>query len=496
MSLLNDHKPPANWRQVYSSEIEALMERTGAPGVGVTVFTYDDVLLEQGYGARDVACQLPISGDTIFGIASITKSFTALAVQLLASDGLLTLDDPISDYLPFTLWQGREPARVRHFLNHTSGLPPAPTMTWIRAASQLSDPVAAEATKAEALTTVEGGEEEVRHKAAAVSTFEGLVAWHNEFSELLADPGKQFSYSNDCFSLMGGVVQRLTGVPFDEFVNRRILVPLGMTRTTVSLERILADPNTTCIYDRGPDGQVLLSPQWQTTGVMQGGGMLKSTLADLREWARTLMAPERGGAEKLGISVERVREMTMGTTWAGVGSEYGLGVRRTDGYATDDIPGGLSILGHGGSLKGVSSQLEWVPQLGVGVVVLSNLVGLPSDKMATMAINAYAGLPVTKSTYQPSQFAGSDAERADVLEQVLGSYASGEPYGRLRLFLDEAGALRVAIGAPAVEFPGFLVSPTEVAVQMPEALVPVAILRRSDGSVWAAHQGARVLRRQ
>lgn len=490
------HVPPTNWRQAFEAELRALMERTDAPGVGVTVFTYDDVLLEEGYGARDVAKGLPITGDTIFGIASITKSFTAMAVQLLAEDGLLTLDDPISDYLPFTLWEGREPARVRHFLNHTSGLPPAPTMTWLRAASQSGDPVAEGATRAEALSTVGGGEDEVARLAAEVSTFEGMVRWHNANSELLAEPGQQFSYSNDCFSLMGGVVQRLTGIPFDEFVRRRILLPLGMTRTTFDLDEVLADPNHTSLYDRGLGGEVLYSPEWQTTGIMQGGGMLKSTLADLRTWARTLMAPERGGAEKLGISVERVREMAMGTTWAGVNSEYGLGLRRDDGYAADVTGTGLSIIGHGGSLKGVSSQMEWVPQLGIGVVVLSNLVGLPSSKMTTMAVNAYAGLPVTKSTYEPTPYGGSEAERAAVLSQMLGSYASGEPYGRFRLFQNDAGELRAAVGAPAVEWPALLVSPTEVALLTPEQLTPVAVLRRSDGSVWGVHQGARVLRRQ
>jgi CubicO group peptidase (beta-lactamase class C family) len=478
--------PPAGWREAFETELHALAERTEAPGLAVTLFVGDDVLLEAGYGWRDVEAQLPVTADTLFGIASITKSFTALSLQILASDGLLSLDDPITDYFPFTLWRGGPPARLRHFLDQTSGLPPTPTMTWLRAASQADDPVTAQATLDEALTTVAGGAEELERRAQEVSTFQGLAAWLDAHVQLVGQPGQQFSYSNDGFCLMGGVVEQVTGEGFGRFVQGRILEPLGMNRSTFELARVLADANHAQIYERGGDGRVLPSPKWQTTGRMLGGGMLKSTLADLRAWVRFLMQPEGQVAGRVGVDPKLVREMAAGATWSGPGSRYGLGLRRHDAYA-----GRLTIIGHGGGLKGVSSQIAWVPELGVGVVVLSNLGGLPSEKIATMALNAYAGLPVTQAVYHPPAYAATQAE---VLE-VLGAYASGEPYGRLRLYLNEAGQLRALVGEPATDVPAFLAGPSEVALRYAEYLAPVTLLRRPDGAVWAAHQGLRVLTR-
>src|SRR5690606_11996411 len=123
-------------------------------------------------------------------------------------------------------------------------------------------------------------------------------------------------------------------------------------------------------------------------------------------------------------------------------------------------------------------------------VILSNLVGLPSEKMALMAINAYAGLPVTKAVYEPARLGGpAEAERAH-LGELIGAYASGEPYGRLRLYEDAAGALMAAVGEPAQVVPAFLVGPNEVALRYPEYMAAVTFLRRNDGAVWAAHQGS------
>src|SRR5690554_3370445 len=385
------HVPPAEWRQAFEAELAPLLARTKAPGVGITLFDEGEVLLEAGCGHRDVERGLPVNADTIFGVASITKTFTAFSLQLLAQDGLLSLDDPVTDYLPFTLWEGRGPATLRHFLEHTSGLAPTPTMTWLRFASQVGDPVSGEATMREALTTVSGGLGEVGRLAEEVSSFEGLVDWLNGNAVLLAEPGELFSYSNDAFSLMGGVVECVSGLRFEEFVRRRILAPLGMHRSTFALEDVLADPNRATLYVSGSapggEGEVRPSDAWQTTGRMLGGGMLKSTLADLRAWVRHLMASPLA------------REMAHGRVSAGPGSTYGLGLRIEDA-------GDLTLVGHGGSLKGVSSYMAWVPELGIGVVVLSNMVGLPSLKMALMAVNAYAGRPVTRNLDDPAEFSG------------------------------------------------------------------------------------------
>ncbi|HEX7000300.1 MAG TPA: serine hydrolase domain-containing protein, partial [Trueperaceae bacterium] len=420
------------------------------------------------------------------GVASITKSFTALALCILHDEGRLSLDDPVTRYLPFTLWREGHAPTLRHFLEQTSGLPPTPTMTWLRAESQADDPVAAGPTLREALTTVADAEE-LRRRAEEVSTFEGLVRYLNENVELVGAPGELFSYSNDGFCLMGGVVELVSGRPFDDFVAERILNPLGMDRSTFDLKRVLDDQNHSMLYEHDEDGAVRRSPAWQTTGRMLGGGMLKSTLADLRAYVRFHLAAGGGDettAAKVGVHPATVRKMGAGRAWAGPGTRYGLGLQRNDDYR------GHAIVSHGGGLKGVSSRIGWAPELGVGAVVLCNLGGVPSERIWTMALNAYLGLPLEAASYEPKPYDASEAEVRD----VLGSFASGEPYGRLRLFRDESGGLRAATGEPAAEVPAFMAGVDEVALQYPEYAAPVTLLRRN-GRVWAAHQGLRVLRK-
>lgn len=482
-------RPPAGWEDALEEALAAFVARTDTPGMAVTLFTAEDVLYERGFGHRDREAGKPVDADTFFGVASVTKSFTAMALQALTADGLVDLDEPVTRYLPFTLWEGRRPATLRHFLQHASGLPPTPTMTWLRAASQADDPVTAGPTLREALTTVTGGEAELARRAEEVATFDGMVAWLNANVELLDEPGALCSYSNDGYCLMGGVVERVSGRPFDAFLEERVLGPLGMTRSTFDLERVVADPNATTLYERDEQGVVRRSPRWQTTGRMLGGGMLKSCSRDLREWVRFLMAPGRPGpsgrapAGSVGVPPDAVRELARGAVWCGPGARYGLGLREA-GLR------GLRFVGHSGGLKGVSSYVGWVPELGVGGVVLTNLANLPSEKVFTTMVAAYAGLPLDAAAYEPRPYAASREE----VEDALGSYASGEPYGRLRLYLDDSGELRADVGFPGATVQAFMAGPDEVALSFAEYLAPVTLLRRG-GRVWAAHYGSRVLKR-
>ncbi len=477
-------------RAAFEARLLALQQRLDVPGIGVAIFSLDEELLSAGYGWRDREERVAVDEDTIFGVASITKPFTALSVLLLAAEGKLSLSDPITDYLPFTLWRGREPARLEHLLSHSSGLPPTPTMTWLRAASQAGDPVAAQATAAEAATTLRGGDEEIESWAEKVSTFAGLVDYLNHNVELLAEPGELFSYSNDAYCLVGGVVEQVSGIGFEEFVSERILTPLGMNRSTFDLERLLVDCDHATIYERDEAGQVQRSPQWQTTGRMLAGGMLKSTLADLRRFARFLMAPQAhaagGGswAQRLGVSAAAVRGMARGRARNGPVSRYGLGLSVQGDYH------GLTLEGHDGSLKGVSSSMAWVPELQVGVVVLSNLSGVPASGIAQEALNAWRGLPLESRVYQPTEFAASEAEVA----ALLGDYASGEPYGRLIFYRVETGELRARVGLPSQDVPAFLAGPDEVVLRHPEQLSPALVLRNADGSVRALQQSRVLLR--
>lgn len=488
---------------------ESVRSASGSPGLGISVFTATDVILERGFGHRDREAALPVTPETVFGVASITKSFTALTALGLRERGLLSLEDEVRRYLPFArLWSDGPPARLHHFLSHASGLPPTPTMTWLRHASQAGDPVSAAPTLAETKLTLAPGvmgmlgaparsladvdasataipdddaERRIAALASRVASFAGLSAWLDAHALPLAAPGELYSYSNDAFCLVGGVIERVAGEPYARAVEREVLAPLGMRRSRFDLEGVLADPDHATVYARDARGAVVRSPAWQTTGVMQGGGMLKSTLVDLRAYVRHLMA---GGA----------RELVEPRIVSGPGASYGLGLARRDDYH------GLTIVSHGGSLKGVSSAIGYSPQLGVGIVILSNLEGVPAEQLLVSVVNACAGLPLDTvaydpAPYDPAPYAGSPgATAAGEPGSVIGDYLSGEPYGRTRLYVSEAGELRAEVGWPPLDVPAFMVGPDEVALVYPARKAAARVLRDGGGKVWGLQSG-RVMRR-
>lgn len=468
---------PPDWRDVFEGHVKALRQRMRVPGIGVTLFTGEDVLLSEGFGYRDREAGLPVTEDTIFGVASITKSFTALSILKLVSDGVLSLDDPVAQHLPFSLWDDGEPARIRHFLSHTSGLPALPTMDWVRAPSQIGDPV----TGAQAAADTEEPVPDVR-------TPERLVAWIDANAHLLGEPGEYFSYSNDAYCLLGAIVEQVSGRPFDAFLAETILAPLAMTRTTFDERRVMADPDHSTLYESAlyegdREGRVMPSPQWETTGKLLGGGMLKSTLADLRSYVRYLMAPERVAGPD--VEPALVRAMAGAYTWSGPGLMYGYGLASRSGYQD------LTLVGHDGSLKGVSSRMGWVPEFGLGGVVLCNLADVPASDLWLAGVNALTGLPIDGKAYAPGSYAASEAS----VLPLLGDYASGEPYGRLRLYRDGDGALWATVGKPAKDVPARMVGPDEVALSFAERDAPVTVLREEDGRVRGVHYGSRVLLR-
>lgn len=480
---------------------ESARSESGSPGLGISVFTATDVILERGFGHRDREAGLPVTPETVFGVASITKSFTALTALALQERGLLSIEDEVGRYLPFErLWSAGAPARLHHFLSHSSGLPPTPTMTWLRHASQANDPVAAAPTLAETkLTLVPGvmgmpgtparsltdvdaqaaaipdddAERRIAPLASRVASFGGLSSWLDAHALPLAAPGGLYSYSNDAFCLSGGIIEQVAGVPYARAVEREVLTPLGMRRSCFGLEGVLADPDHATVYARDAGGAVVRSPAWQTTGVMQAGGMLKSSLADLRVYVRHLMA-----------GTGRVRELAEPRIVSGPGATYGLGLARRDDYH------GLTLVSHGGSLKGVSSAIGYSPQLGVGFAILSNLEGVPAEQLFVKLVNACAGLPIGTVPYDPAPAAATPEE----LQPVLGDYLSGEPYGRTRLYLSDAGELRAEVGWPPLDVPAFMAGQDEVALVYPARKVAARVLRDGSGKVWGLQSG-RVMRR-
>ncbi len=458
-----------NW-QAYESWLEELAQRKQIPGVAVRVFTGNEILFERGFGFRNREHGLPVTADTIFGIASVTKSFTALAVLRAATQGDLSLDDPVTRWLPeLTLWEGRAAPTVRQLLTQTSGLPALPTLVHAMAESTRGDPT------------------EVWDPPPAdlqpAGTTEEIIDYLNREARV-EEPGGLFCYQNDAWGLLAAMVARASGQPFEAYVVQFITGPLGLRRTTFDLQRVLADDDATTLYAHDPAGNVVESPKWQDSAPLAGAGFLRSTASDLTRYVRFLMT---GAGAQVGVSDALLQEMQSPRVWCGPDSSYGYGLTVTPGWQ-----GGLTIIGHSGGLKGVSSHIGFVPELRVGAVVLTNLEDQPADLIWQGAINTLLDLPVDRPRYQPA----IQQVAADDIDALLGDYRSGEPWGRLLIERGDTGGLQVRRGEKAELHEAFVVSRSELGIRGEDQNTYVPVLRNDSDEIYGVHLGRRILYRR
>ena len=381
------------------------------PGGALVIVHEGQTVLAEGFGLRDVARNAPVTADTIFGIASLTKSFTSLALLLLEAQGQLSLDDDVRRYLPDFQYPGLDDdVTLRHLASHTSGMPSLPGLSYALRPSQKGDP----------------GERFLRTYPEALpplTTYPELLAFLASRSEpCIAKPGTYMSYNNDGYALLGAVIEVVSGLTYEEFVTQRILTLLGMTRSTFDVTTAQQSGNVTTLYAQDPQGNVFASPQWEEAPAHLATGFLKSTSRDLGRYLQYLLTPQ---ATPL-AHTDLVQQLTQPLAWCGPNTHYGMGLMIQTNYQ------GVTLIRHAGGLKGVSSYLGFVPEQKLGIAVLSNVEDKPVSRLWRMTLNNVLGLKETTPFYQPAK---NDAP-VTLKHKLAGYYASAEPWGKLDVTLN------------------------------------------------------------
>lgn len=465
-----------SWENKFCTYAQAFFESEGVPGGAVVVVQNGAVVMAEGFGSRDLETGKLSTPDTIFGIASLTKSFTSLALLMLEAAGKLKLEHPVRKYLPEFRYPGLGQddggaVTLKHFASHTSGIPPLPGLSYALRPSQVGDP----------------GEYHLRSYPTGIPTLESypelLDFLAGQETSPVAAPGEVMSYQNDAYALLGAVIEVASGIPYEQFVKEHILEPLGMIRSTFSSDSAEALGNVTTLYAEDPQGQVFASPQWEQAPAHLATGFLKASARDLGSYLAFLLDPSK---LDLPISAERMRRLSVPLAWCAPQTAYGLGLMIQPNYH------GVTLVRHGGGLKGVSSYMGFVPERGLGVAVLSNLEDKPVSRLWLAAVNASLGLELETPFYSPPTH-----EAPLVMKQKLvGHYRSLEPWGKLEVqlkndtlfasrgeFLKESGHLRLA---PDGEF----------FVQTGAFYDGGRWLLNSDGDVRGVQLGMRFLARQ
>lgn len=340
---------------------------THLPGLSAAVVRDGDVIWARGFGFRDLAAGLPATPDTLYGIGSVTKSFTTLAIMQLAEAGLLSVDDPVEKFIPeFQVRPGGEPVRLWHLMTHTSGLPALAYMEQvIYAHSDGSDIPLPIGTAADLLTFMKDASD-----------------W------TLNRPGERWYYLNEGFALLGEIIARVSGKPYAQYVAERILKPLGMTRTTFDQAALAADKNVAVPYVITPEGQ--REPSSYVFNTLQADGALVSSVAEMARYIQMyLNGGEYNGARLIGaaslaeMQTPRITQPERRTHFGPPGYAYGLSV-------TPDFLG-RQVIGHGGSVGVATAHMAFIPAENIGIMVLANGLGYPMNNFALYGLAELLG---------------------------------------------------------------------------------------------------------
>jgi CubicO group peptidase (beta-lactamase class C family) len=330
-------------------EIERLFtawaNRQHMPGATMGILIDGELAAVMTTGVRDVSSRAPVTPESVFRIASMTKSFTAMAIVKLRDEGKLSLDDPVARYVP-ELARLAYPTRdspvltIRHLLTHSEGFP----------------------------------EDNPWGDRQLAQTDETLRAWMWAGIPFSNAPGVAYEYSNYGFAILGQIVARASGHPYEAYMEANLLAPLGMRASTFEMGNV-------------PRDRIARAYRWEANGwraetpLAHGsfgamGGLWTST-RDLARYVAFLMAayPPRDEPEQGPIRRSSAREMQQ--AWRGQPARatrtavdaplalsvsaygYGLGVSQNCLFG--------HVVGHGGGLPGYGSLMRWLPEYGVGL---------------------------------------------------------------------------------------------------------------------------------
>lgn len=297
------------------------------PGVSIAIGSQDEVVYARGFGDRDIANRDPVTPQTVFPIASISKQVTAAMVMLLAERERLSLDDRITQYFPrLRGWDG---VSVRHLLGQTSGIP--------------------------GYTELESFDLLCYSPALPQDVIDTVASLPLGFL-----PGSEWQYSNTNYVLLAMLIEIVGEERYEDFLGRTILEPLGLTDTG-TLEGIGAVAGVAEGYTTYALGPLEVARPWDPIWAFGAGG-LYSTVLDLLRWNSALRSERVVNAHSLLLMT------TSGLLLNGKATNYGFGLR------SESIMG-LRQIRHSGGLPGFSLGNVAYPELKLDIAILTNLGG-------------------------------------------------------------------------------------------------------------------------
>ncbi len=341
-----------------TAAVTAFRQRTHVPGIVVGAIKDGRVVYARGFGIRRVRGDRPVDTQTLFHMASVTKTFVATSVMQLVDAGKVVLDRPITTYVPdFTMKDSRYRAiTVRELLTHTAGMPDVTDYRW----------------------------EHPEYDAASLTRYiHGL-----RDSSLIAAPGTKWQYSNIGFELLADLVAVVSGEEFEAYVQHHLLMPLGMRHSTLLMSDV--DSAALAWGHEAHDGVMKPTAAYPYNRRHAGSSTLHSDLHDMLRWAlanlqrgeldrhRVLPSTAYGQLWRPARDITRtVRELYRGAQLpfpydsCAIGLAWFLCERQAH-----------QVVFHGGEDVGFETYLLLVPANSAGIVVMGNADGIDIESLA------------------------------------------------------------------------------------------------------------------
>lgn len=394
-------------KQPFEKHAKAFMEKELIPGAMLTIAENGKTIVGKDFGFRNVQEQLPVTGDTVFGIASMTKSFTCVGIMKLQEEGKLSVHDSIVTYLPELKTKAQaEKITIHHLMTHTSGYPPLATHVYARKNSIEQDP-----------SSKDYGLDLLNNPGPHIETYDEMLTFMaNDEFEWLGEPGEYYSYSNDSYGLLGIIINRVSGQSYESFIEENVIKRAGMTRSFFDMEQLNTLDNVTTLYMKTKDGSdVYEAPIWWDAPSMRAVGYLKSTANDIVRYLELFWNEGVVNGTRI-LSKESVEQMMTPHIEYEPGKCYGYGLRIIPDYF------GSKLISHGGGLKGVSSFMCAIPDKKLAGVILTNVADVSAGDVLMGALNIVEGREYETSSFTVETVEIEDSE----LAKYEGVYISGE----------------------------------------------------------------------
>lgn len=362
------------------------VDSRSSPGAAVAVLKNGEIVISRGYGMANLEYEIPITPETIFHVASVSKQFTAFAIAALADQGLISLDEDVRTYIPEFPDFG-ETLTVRQLAHHTSGLRDQWELLAM-AGWRLDD----------------------------VITKEHIFKMLKHQRELNFSPGEEYLYSNMGYSVLAEIVERVSGQSFQEWTHDNIFQPLGMNNTHFHEDHRHIVPNRA--YSYSPDRENGFRKSVLSYANV-GATSLFTTVEDLALWIKNFDTHQIGNERIFNLMHER-GVLNNGDP---IGYAFALQIGRYRG---------VEVVGHGGADAGFRSYVGRFPEHNFAVIVLSNLSSMVPQQIAYRIADVYLENVLEPADIRPEtsasgeQPAGEDKPTPEQLTQYTGRYYSDE----------------------------------------------------------------------